>query len=151
MKRKILTFSTDKKQQIFDLTHDVKSFVAENNVKNCMITVRTLNTTTAIYINENEAGLFQDVLMQLSRLFPPNHAYHHDNLDERKAFAPNESDDRKNAHAHLQAILINTDVTLSVVNQQLMLGTYQSILFLELDGPRNNRHVELLLYAEDRA
>lgn len=149
MKRKIIVVPTTAQQQFCDITADAQTFVTENRVKNGMLTVKTLNTTTAVYINENEQGLLQDVKEFLSRILPRNHQYHHDGRVDNHGKLADGSDEPRNGFAHLQAILLNNDVTLAIVDGRISLGTYQSVLFLELDGPRPNRQIELLLYAEE--
>lgn len=141
MKRKVITLSTIAQQQFCDITAEAQSFITKNRVKSGIFTVKTLNTTTAIYINENEQGLLQDLQEFLLRIVPNNYPYHHDmRLNDNE---------RRNGFAHLQSIVLNNGVTLSIIDGQITLGTYQSILFLELDGPRANRQLELLIYDEE--
>ena len=83
------------------------------------------HTTTAIIINENEHGLKEDIL-KLLNLMVPQGRYAHDLIDN-------------NARSHLQAVVLGNNVCIPVENGGLALGTWQSVFFVELDGPRNRR------------
>jgi secondary thiamine-phosphate synthase enzyme len=91
-----------------------------------MVIVYTKHTTTAITVNENESGLKEDMLNILERVIPTGAGYEHDRIDN-------------NADAHLRAILIGNSITVPVSGGNLDLGTWQSILFVELDGPRKRK------------
>ena len=82
----------------------------------------TKHTTTGIIINENEAGLKSDILTLLNELIPKGKGYLHDRIDN-------------NAHAHLRAVVLGSSVTIPIKRGALALGTWQSILFVECDGP----------------
>ena len=88
-----------------------------------MCVVSTHHTTTAIIINENESGLRSDIADVLERLVPPLAGYQHDRIDN-------------NADAHVKAILLGPSETIPIDRGRLVLGTWQRILFVELDGPR---------------
>ena len=74
-------------------------------------------------INENERGLRNDILDMLEKLVPENESYTHNQIDN-------------NAHAHLRAVLLGMSETVPVEDGHMVLGTWQSIFFVELDGPR---------------
>ncbi|HZI95286.1 MAG TPA: secondary thiamine-phosphate synthase enzyme YjbQ [Patescibacteria group bacterium] len=84
------------------------------------------HTTCGIVINEDERGLRQDMLHLAERLLAP--------LASGRDFAHNCVDD--NAQAHLTSILLGHSVTVPVAGGQLVLGTWQSIFLIEMDGPR---------------
>lgn len=90
------------------------------------------HTTTAIAINENEERLLVDIQHYLKRLAPPDAPYLHNDLHLRDV----PPDEPENAHSHLMAITLSTSEVIPIVEGKLALGTYQSILFLDLDGPR---------------
>ncbi|MCX9013230.1 MAG: secondary thiamine-phosphate synthase enzyme YjbQ, partial [Candidatus Methanoperedens sp.] len=77
-----------------------------------------------IIVNENEQGLRKDILDMLEILIPQNKSYVHDRIDS-------------NAHSHLRAVLLGISETIPIENGHLVLGTWQGIFFVELDGPRN--------------
>ncbi|AEC52156.1 hypothetical protein PNA2_1241 [Pyrococcus sp. NA2] len=115
---------TSKEFEIVDITGEVEKIVRESNVKSGIALVFTRHTTTALTINENESGLKQDLENLLSRLIPRGAGYLHDRIDN-------------NAHSHLRGILIGPSVVVPIEEGRLLLGTWQSILFIELDGPRS--------------
>lgn len=150
MIRKIQHITTAKKIEFHNITKDVQEFVDNTNIKNGIVTVRSLHTTSSIYINENEKGILKDLELLLSKIIPEKAYYHHDDFSKRPKEADDEYGDRKNAFSHLKSMLVGNSVTLGVVNGKLTLGKWQSIFFLELDGPRTDRMIEILAYSEEK-
>jgi secondary thiamine-phosphate synthase enzyme len=87
-----------------------------------------------VNLNEREAQLQRDMVTFLKRLVPKDGDYLHN-------LAP--VDDRHNAHSHLLGLFVNASETIPVRGGELMLGEWQSVFFIELDGPRPNRQVLL--------
>lgn len=87
----------------------------------CVVSVQ--HTTAGIVVNENEPRLLADIEQLLESLAPRGSGYEHDAIDH-------------NADAHLRAILVGGNVSVPVVDGELDLGTWQSILLVECDGPR---------------
>lgn len=112
--------------EVVDITSQVQKAIEKAKLENGICLVYTLHTTTGITINEAESGLVQDITNLLRSLVPQGAGYMHDRSDG-------------NAHAHLQAVLLGSSVTVPVEKGRLILGTWQRILFLELDGPRRRR------------
>ncbi|MDW7732105.1 MAG: secondary thiamine-phosphate synthase enzyme YjbQ [Methanolobus sp.] len=129
-----MRIETGKRIELIDITDHVREHVKESNVQNGICVISTRHTTTAIIVNENEAGLRSDILSLLERLVPENAGYSHDRIDD-------------NAHAHLRAVLLGSSETLHVSNNEIVLGTWQSIFFAELDGPRT-RTVDITVIGE---
>ena len=95
-----------------------------------------MHTTTAIIVNEWEERLLDDIKQWLNRIAPAGLTYKHNDLDLR----PNiPTDEPLNAHAHLQALLLGNHLMVSVKNAQLVLGQYQDVILVELDGPRQRQ------------
>jgi len=117
------TIRTRREVELIDITSQVAEAVAEARVEQGLACVYTKHTTTAIFINEAESGLLRDYLDLLEKLAPPHAGYAHDRIDS-------------NAHAHLRSMLLGSSVTIPVVDSRLALGTWQRVLFAELDGPR---------------
>ncbi len=122
----MIEIRTNRRVEIIDITSEVRREVERSDVKDGIAVVYTLHTTTAIIINENEPGLKEDIVFVLDKLVPRGAGYSHDNIDN-------------NADAHLRAILLGNSVVVPVSNGRLDLGTWQRIMFVELDGPRNRR------------
>lgn len=133
---KEFTLQTRREFQIVDITEKVKKFVVKEKVKEGEITITTKHTTTAIIVNEDEKRLLKDMQQHLYEIAPKGRPYMHDDI-EKRACPKNEP---KNAHAHLKAILMGASETLPIKNGKLDLGTWQRILFMELDGPRKRKY-----------
>jgi len=119
----MIEIKTEKAEEVVDITCQVNDAVRERGIDEGICLVYARHTTTAIVINEGEGGLVADLLEKLSTLVPPGNGYLHDRLDE-------------NAHAHLQAALLGNSKAIPVEDGRLALGTWQRVLFVELDGPR---------------
>src|SRR5215475_8027889 len=129
IKAKTIQIQTEKKVQLFDLTDDVKRFLAETGVGNGMGVVSTLHTTTGVFFTERQDALWDDVDMFMRKLVEERDNYKHND--------PWFSDcERRNAAAHLRAILLGGSLALQVEKERLVLGQFQRIIFAELDGPR---------------
>ena len=125
-----IEISPEKEFEIIDITERIKSFVKESRVNNGLVIIFSKHTTTGIKINEKESGLLEDIKWALDSLIPKHRDYLH-----------NESDERSNANSHLKALLLNTSETIPIINSELALGTWQSILFFDLDGKNRKRKI----------
>ena len=129
IKAKTIQLHTIEKVQLFDLTNEVKGFLAETGIRDGMGVVSTLHTTTGVFFTEVQDALWDDVHAFLQRIAAERVAYKHND--------PHFSDcDRQNAAAHLRSIVLGGAVTLQVEEGRLVLGQFQRIVFAELDGPR---------------
>jgi len=117
--------TTDERVTVRDVTADVAQAVPEN-VVNGVCTVFVPHTTAGVVVNEAERRLLSDVEHALERLVPSGEGYDHDAIDD-------------NADAHLRAMLLGESVSVPVEDGELALGTWQSVLFVEGDGPRTRR------------
>lgn len=127
-----LEFDTVKGVSLIDLTADINRKIAESGIQNGVATVCSQHTTTAITINENEARLVDDVRLYLNRLVPPNDHYLHNDIHLRDC----PQDEPENAHAHIAAMLLGATESIPIQDGSLRLGTWQSVMLVELDGPR---------------
>ncbi len=122
-----ITVPTKEKFEIIDITDEVQKLVWKGKMKHGIVVVFTTHTTTGLLINEAESGLLSDLKSKMKELIPKGTGYHHDRIDS-------------NAHSHLRAsLLLNPEVVIPVDQGELQLGTWQRILFVELDGPRHRR------------
>ncbi|MBC7114287.1 MAG: hypothetical protein PWR13_1204 [Archaeoglobi archaeon] len=129
---KIIKISTGERVQIIDITPEIQKAVEESGIESGICLVHSLHTTTALVLNENEPRLIEDLRNHLERLVPEKGSYRHNEIDS-------------NADSHLRAILLNPSLSLPVSDRKLFLGTWQRILFVELDGPRTrNLIVEVI-------
>src|SRR5947209_6621313 len=98
--------------------------------------IQSLHTTLGLAMNENEPLLLQDLQGTLERLAPRDVAYHHDDFTRRQGIP---EDEPVNGHAHCRLLLLQPTVTLLVEEGRLVLGRWQSVFAVELDGPRHRR------------
>jgi secondary thiamine-phosphate synthase enzyme len=132
-----LKIDTHEKLELFDITDSVVEFVTNSNLKDGFINLFSLHTTTALFLNEAQTALLDDIKAFLNKLVDDNVFYKHN--------SPEYSDcDRKNAASHLRGLLIGSSLSLQIDNGKLVLGQFQSIIFAELDGPRK-RQLQLQL------
>src|SRR5215213_5116585 len=108
----------------------VREWVASSGVKDGLLTLISLHTTARVNVNEREPQLQRDMVTYLKRLVPRDGDWLH-NLAS--------VDGRDNAHAHLLGLSMNASETIPVAGGALVLGEWQSIFFIELDGPRERR------------
>ncbi|WP_306060341.1 secondary thiamine-phosphate synthase enzyme YjbQ [Natronococcus wangiae] len=116
---------TGERVDVVDVTSRVEGAVPDET-RHGICTVYVPHTTAGVVVNEREERLLSDVENALERLVPRGEGYEHDAIDD-------------NADAHLRAMLLGESVTVPIVDGNLALGTWQSILFVECDGPRTRR------------
>ena len=121
-----LKLHTDKKYEMIDITAQVSEVVRSANVAEGVCCVFVPHATAAVIINENDdMQIAQDLLDALDKMVPEG-IWRHDKFDN-------------NAAAHLKASILGPSESIPVQNGRLALGTWQSVLFVELDGPRDRK------------
>jgi secondary thiamine-phosphate synthase enzyme len=119
---KAIEVRTEKRTEIVDITDRVEKLLEGSGVA----LIFTPHTTASIILNEAEEGLLDDILELMEKIAPRNSNYRHNRIDS-------------NADAHLKASILGNSVLVPFENGKLKLGTWQRILFIEFDGPRNRR------------
>jgi len=130
-----LNIRTDRREGIYVITREVEKFVEESGVRNGVCLIFVPHATAAVLLNENEEGLKADLLSKALELFPRGAGYRHDLIDD-------------NANAHLASAFLKQYLAIPVVNGRLARGTWQEVMFLEMDGPRPNRRIIVTLIGE---
>ncbi|MTK63676.1 MAG: YjbQ family protein [Methanobacterium sp.] len=123
MYRKVFELKTSARLEIIDISSAIDSIVTGSGVKAGLVNVFSKHSTSGIVINENESGLVEDFKNLLKKIVQNDAGYNHDRIDN-------------NADSHLRSLLLGNDVSVPVENGRMELGTWQSIFFIELDGPR---------------
>lgn len=151
---KDLEFSTSGEVDVIDLTDDVDEIVQASGVSLGQVLVHTLSSTSAITTLEHEPGLAEEDLPEaLDRLFPR----HGDDAVTTEGGKPvTQSMDyghqRRwqdgNGHSHVRAAFIGPDVTAPVQGGQVRLGTWEQIVFVELDNSPRERTVAVHVWGE---
>ncbi len=131
---KTIELETTAPIQVINITDQVKSILQESGIQEGSLTLLTQHTTTAININEEEEGLQRDMIDFLKQFVAADGDYIHNR---------NAADGRPNAHSHLISLLTNSSETIPITEGKLLLGGWQSLFFIELDGPRPKRTVTI--------
>ena len=124
-----LTIPTSGRVELLDITHRVAERVRSSGVRNGIALITSLHTTLALFINEFQEALLDDIRTFLDQVVVSGRYWRHND--------PNFSDcDRSNADSHLRAMLLGHTLTLPVQDGEVVLGTFQTVVLAELDGPR---------------
>lgn len=137
IKKQTLKLLTDKKVELYNITQKVKDFVKLSAISDGILLISSLHTTTALFVNEVQSALLDDIKAILLDWVREDKEWKHN--------SPEHSDcERHNAGSHLRAILLGHSTTVMVQDGETGLGEWQSIIFAELDGPRE-REIRLQL------
>ena len=142
-----IALTTTKPTEFIDLTGRIQSLVTESGIESGFVNIQTLHTTTAIVVNEGEPLLLSDFAVLLEQLAPRDRRYRHDDLIARTVNIT--AEERVNGHAHCRALLLPSSACLNVAAGALLLGMWQRVFLVELDGPRV-RHVSVLIAGDGR-
>jgi secondary thiamine-phosphate synthase enzyme len=127
----IFTVSTSKHQELIDITDKVNNIVSESKIKQGICHVYALHATAGIVIIESyDPNICLDFLDALNNAVPERAGYRHDKIDG-------------NAAAHIKAAMLSPSITIPVKDGKLLLGTWQSCMLVELDGPRTQRRINV--------
>ncbi|RLG51172.1 MAG: YjbQ family protein [Thermoproteota archaeon] len=122
---------------IIDITQRVQDVVSESGVRNGIAVVFAVGSTCAVTTMEYEPGLKKDIPAALERLFPKGIEYEH-----HKTWGD------YNGHSHVRASFLKADYTIPVVDSKLPLGTWQQLVFIELDTRPRRRRVIVQVMGE---
>jgi secondary thiamine-phosphate synthase enzyme len=127
---------------VWDITDEVNQAVRESGITNGIACVYSPHTTCCVRVNEFESGFLDDFAGMLKRLVPSEGYYAHDDWDRRTENICAEDMDFGNGHAHCMAMLLGSaGESIPVADGALQLGTWQRVLFLELDRERDRRWI----------
>lgn len=133
--REELIISTDRKQELIDITEKINSIIKKSKVKNGLCNIFAAHATAAIIINENyDPNICLDLLDSLNKLIPSG-IWRHDKIDG-------------NADSHIKSAILGPSETIPINNGKLQLGQWQSVMMAELDGPRNDRKIIVTILAD---
>lgn len=130
--QEVLFFKTSKKEEVLDITPEVKDIVSKSGIKDGLCVVYAKHATAAVIINENyDPNVCVDIINCLDKMIPQG-KWLHDNVDG-------------NAAAHIKSSILGPSETVPVKAGKLQLGTWQSIMLCDFDGPRNREVVVQIL------
>jgi len=133
--QQIISISTSKKQELIDITDEVNSILKKSKIKEGLCNIFAMHATAAIIINENaDPNICLDTIDALNKLIKEG-VWRHDRLDG-------------NAASHIKSTILGPSETIPIKDSELQLGTWQSPMFVELDGPRSNRKIVVTIIGD---
>jgi secondary thiamine-phosphate synthase enzyme len=129
---KTLSFSTEGEIDFIDLTGKIEEIVSRSGVKNGLVHVFAPHATGILILTEYEPSLLEDIKSTLEKLMPRHAPYNHPS----------------NAHSHLRSVFLCPDKTLPLVDGHVVLGTWQSLVFIETDVHPRHRTIIVQVIGE---
>ena len=126
--------STKKQIDLSNITLKLKTVLLKSEIKNGILNVFIKHTTAGLLINEDEPRLIDDIKNSLKSIVSWEEGYSHNQIDN-------------NAPSHLVATYLGCSLGIPIVKGSLSLGVWQSVFFVELDGPRT-RTVDIMITGE---
>jgi secondary thiamine-phosphate synthase enzyme len=127
---RVLDWITADRMQLLNITERINEIVRKSGVRDGLVHLQSLHTTTAIFLNECQDALLHDARSFFDQIVTRDQYYRHND--------PEFSDcERKNADSHMRGMLMGQTLCLQVRNSNVLLGTWQSIILAEFDGPRS--------------
>jgi secondary thiamine-phosphate synthase enzyme len=133
--RQTLQLQTHEREELVDITDQVKQAVAHSGIDNGLVSVYAQGATAAIMIQENWDDSVQTDVVNLLRKMIPQGVWLHDAQDG-------------NGDAHLKSGLVGPSETIPLIDGDLGLSTWQNIFFCEFDGPRNDRQMVVTILSD---
>lgn len=133
MSYQVLQMTTAAEIDVQNITATVEELLQQTVIRNGFVIVTSRHTTTAITLNEDESRLSEDLKAFFARLVPKDAPYLHNDIHLRDC----PPDEPQNAHSHIAAMLLGSSEVIPLIDGKLGLGTWQALLLVELDGPRN--------------
>jgi len=127
-----LWFTTRKRHELVNVTDRLAEIVATAGVAEGFCLVSAMHITAAIWVNDEESGLKEDVMEWLERLAPRGDYRHHQTGED-------------NADAHLKRTLLHHQVILPITQGRLDLGPWEQVFYAEFDGRRKKRVIVKIL------
>lgn len=132
-----IKIKTKGENDIVDITGDVQKAVSESGIKNGIVNVFIPGSTGAITTIEYEPGLKRDLAYALARIAPSDiYYFHHERWGD------------DNGRSHVKASIIGPSITLPIIDGSVVHGTWQQIVFLELDTRPRNRRIIVTVIGE---
>ena len=129
LRAETFTVQTRERVELINITDRLATQVRSSGIRHGIALINSLHTTLALFINEYQPALLEDMRSFLEQVVVRGQYYKHND--------PVFSDcDRLNADAHLRAMLLGHNLALQVQDGELVLGTFQAVILAELDGPR---------------
>ena len=124
-----LWFHTKQRREYINITGEVEAILTRSGIQEGMVLVSAMHITAAVYVNDAESGLIQDIDAWLDQLAPPDPDYRHHRTGE------------DNADAHLKNLILHHEIIAPITKGRLDFGPWQQIYYAEFDGQRKKRVV----------
>ncbi|MGH9704052.1 MAG: secondary thiamine-phosphate synthase enzyme YjbQ [Candidatus Acidiferrales bacterium] len=122
-----ITLHSTKLREFFNITSNIKAALEKSGFADGLIVVSSLHSNSAVFVNDDEPGLLEDLEEWLDRMAPAREDYKHEGRFESKSAV------------HLQALLLNHQAIVAFTNRRLDLGPWQFVIYADLDGQRPKR------------
>jgi secondary thiamine-phosphate synthase enzyme len=127
---RVVDWITNDRMELLNITDRINEIVRKSGIRDGIVHLQSLHTTTAVFLNEWQDALLDDVKTFFDEAVRRDHYWKHND--------PNHSDcERGNADSHLRGMVMGQSISLQVRNASVLLGTWQSIILAEFDGPRS--------------
>jgi secondary thiamine-phosphate synthase enzyme len=127
---KVVDWITNERVQLINITDRINEIVRKSGIRDGLVHLHSLHTTTAVFINEWQDALLDDMRSFLDGIVARDREWRHND--------PRYSDcERRNADSHLRGMMLGQTLSLQVRNSALLLGTWQAVILAEFDGPRS--------------
>lgn len=136
VKTEYINLSTKGHADVVDITPDVSQKLRSTEINDGIVNINVCGSTGALTTCEFEPGLIHDIKDIFDKLIPRGE-YHHD-MTWRDG----------NGHSHLRASLVGPSLTMPFKNQELILGTWQQIIFIDFDNRSRSRELVLQFLGE---
>lgn len=134
---------------VMEITDLVQEKVAVSGIRSGLVVVQSMHTTLSLVVNEYESGLRNDLCGMFGRLIPHDiDSYRHNDLTVRTEKLDPDHPECLDGHSHCRAFMMPQSLTLIVKEGRVSIGRWQSILAVELDGPRVQRVISLMMMGE---
>jgi secondary thiamine-phosphate synthase enzyme len=122
-----LTFNTKTRREYINITDQVEKALAQSGIQEGLMLVSAMHITAAVYVNDAESGLIEDIDEWLETLAPFGKSYRHHRTGE------------DNGDAHLKNLLVHSQVVLPITEGRIDFGPWQQVYYAEFDGRRRKR------------
>ncbi|MBI3970587.1 MAG: YjbQ family protein [Chloroflexi bacterium] len=128
-----VSIQTTRHLEFVDITDEVVCCLVDSGIRDGFAVVFSRHTTAGIRINEHEPLLLEDMARLLEQMVPEDAGYRHDDFAVRTVNLT--ENERVNGHSHCRSLLLGASETVPVLGGRLLLGRWQRIFLVELDGP----------------
>jgi secondary thiamine-phosphate synthase enzyme len=132
---KTIEVSTTRREELLDITHLIENVIQESDINDGLCHIFVPHATSGVIINENDDPNITLDFLDVMKSMAPRGSFRHDRIDG-------------NGDAHVKSAIVSASETVPFHNSELLLGTWQSIMICEFDGPRKRRKIIVTIIPE---